>query len=133
MVYPYQVSIVSMLISVFITTSISSSAYNVFQIATGEEELTAKQVGFTVLLAFSGPAAGKLIKLLAKKHRDKILKIPGRVRSRVNLAKCMTRKKSGRCSEGWEHVVDEHFSGKPAKSQFSVAQAELEKILQSQK
>jgi RHS repeat-associated protein len=119
--------------AILITTSVVSTTYNIFQIASGEKELTAKEVGFTVLLALAGPAVGKLIKFVAKKQRDKILKIPGRVRSRVNLANCVTRKESGRCSEGWEHVIDAHINGPASKSQFSVSETELRVLLQSSK
>lgn len=47
------------------------------------------------------------------------------------MANCVTRKKSGRCSEGWEHIVDEHFSGKKGKSQFTIGEEELKILLQS--
>jgi RHS repeat-associated protein len=52
--------------------------------------------------------------------------VPGRVQSRINL-------QGGDSKQGWEHVVKEHFTGKPGKSQFGVTEEELRDILQSKK
>jgi filamentous hemagglutinin len=49
------------------------------------------------------------------------LSLPGRAQSRINLS-----------NEGWDHVVNRHFSGKPNASQFTVAQDELRGILQGE-
>jgi hypothetical protein len=54
------------------------------------------------------------------------LSIPGRVQSRINL-----RTGSQAEGAGWNHVVNEHFSNKPTKSQFTIDQSELRSILQS--
>jgi len=53
--------------AILTTTSVVATTYNIFQFASGEKELTAKEVGLTVLIAAAGPAAGKLVKLLAPK------------------------------------------------------------------
>jgi RHS repeat-associated protein len=52
--------------------------------------------------------------------------VPGRVQSRINL-----RNGSQAEGAGWNHLVHEHYSGKPGKSQFTVPQAELKEMLQS--
>jgi filamentous hemagglutinin len=46
--------------------------------------------------------------------------VPGRVLSRINLAK-----------DGMEHIVARHLSGKANASQFSIAEAEVRGLLQS--
>ncbi len=50
------------------------------------------------------------------------LRIPGRVTSRINVP-----------TKQWEHVIKEHFSKKPNKSQFTITEAELRDILSSEK
>ncbi|WP_216639286.1 hypothetical protein, partial [Achromobacter ruhlandii] len=52
-------------------------------------------------------------------------KVPGVVRSRINLWKGDSNQ------NGWNHVVREHFSGKLGKSQFTISQSELRAVLQS--
>jgi hypothetical protein len=46
--------------------------------------------------------------------------VPGRVQSRINLA-----------NEGMEHVIRRHLSGNKNASQFSLAEADLRKVLGS--
>lgn len=46
--------------------------------------------------------------------------VPGRVKSRINLS-----------SEGMEHVIARHLSGKPNASQFSLSETELRSVLSS--
>jgi YD repeat-containing protein len=53
--------------------------------------------------------------------------IPSRVQSRINLRNGDPGEKAG-----WNHVVEEHFSGKPNKSQFTISQNELRYFLQSE-
>ncbi|EON91942.1 Rhs family protein [Marinobacter lipolyticus SM19] len=55
---------------VLATANFASSAYSIFQIATGEEELTATQVGSRILFNMLGGAAGKVIGLFGKKFAD---------------------------------------------------------------
>ena len=50
-----------------ITASVAASGYNVFQIATGQKELTAREVGITALMLLSGPIAGKVVKTVGGK------------------------------------------------------------------
>lgn len=50
--------------------------------------------------------------------------MPGRVQSRINL-------KTGDKQKGWEHVVNRHFNPDVNASQFTVGQAELRTLLQS--
>jgi hypothetical protein len=52
--------------------------------------------------------------------------VPGRVQSRINL-----RTGSQAEGAGWDHVLTEHFSGKPGKSQFTMSQSDLRATLQS--
>lgn len=47
--------------------------------------------------------------------------VPGRVQSRINLE-----------ADGWQHVLDRHFDTTVNASQFTVSEAELRSILQSQ-
>ena len=62
---------------------------------------------------------------------QKISKIPGRVRSRVNLKGC-GRRVNGVCKNGWEHVLEKHISGNQAGgSIFATSPEELRYILQS--
>ena len=110
-----------------------NNAFNVFsQLGVDDEDIetarTVFQAGSAILLAYGGVQS---VRFLAGKNAEKVLKIPGTVRSRVNLINCKTRKGSGRCSEGWEHVIDEHFSGKKGKSQFTISEETLRYLLQS--
>lgn len=64
--------------------------------------------------------------------------IPGRVRSRINLANGRTRytplRNSGYPMQaGWRHVVDGHFNRQPAnnRSVFTISENELRSVLQS--
>ncbi len=61
-----------------------------------------------------------------RKNASSIVKVPGRVQSRINL-------KTGSVSEGagWLHVLNEHFSPAKNKSQFTISQSELRTLLQS--
>lgn len=52
--------------------------------------------------------------------------MPGRVQTRVNL-----RNGSQAEGAGWNHLTNEHYSSVKNKSQFTVPQEELRKILQS--
>jgi len=62
-----------------------------------------------------------------------VTKVPGRVRSRINLAKCVKRKpKSGKCEAGMEHIRDGHYSGPSNESQFLISEQALGYLLQSQ-
>ncbi|MFH6599474.1 DUF637 domain-containing protein [Ectopseudomonas khazarica] len=54
------------------------------------------------------------------------LQVPGRVQTRVNL-----RNGSQAEGAGWNHLTNEHYSSVKNKSQFTVPQEELRKILQS--
>jgi len=94
------------------------------------EQLTdsAFAIGAGIIATYGGI---KAIKFLSQKHSKEFTKIPGRVLSRINLANCVSRAPMGRCKEGWEHVVFEHYSGKASKSQFLVSQEGLRIILQS--
>jgi len=67
-------SIGQVMTTVNVVANLASSAvagYRIGQFATGERELTAKEVGFTVLIAAGGPAASKLINLIAKTKKAK--------------------------------------------------------------
>ena len=75
---------------------------------------------------------------LRKLSRTAPRNIPGRVQSRINIAKGQTRftplRKSGEpVSAGWEHVVQGHFNRPVTRSRsvFSITQDELKTILQS--
>jgi RHS repeat-associated protein len=56
------------------TISIGSTAVTVYEFGTGEREVSAQEVGMAALVLFSGPAAGKLIKILTRKKVDDFLK-----------------------------------------------------------
>ena len=65
-------------------------------------------------------------------------KVPGRVQSRINIAKGQTRytpldKNGNVIDAGWNHVVKRHFNGELSQgtSKFTITQDELKKILQS--
>ncbi|WP_127102156.1 MULTISPECIES: hypothetical protein [unclassified Asaia] len=62
--------------------------------------------------------------------------IPGRVRSRINLANKDTRftpvnGKGKTVDAGWEHVVERHFNQGNTQSQFTITQSETRDLLQS--
>jgi filamentous hemagglutinin len=64
------------------------------------------------------------------------LNIPGRVQSRVNLANGSTRytplnDAGNPVASGWDHVVSRHFGGTNTQSQFTLSEAEVRGILQS--
>lgn len=70
------VSAASNINAILTTASVASSAFNFYSAATDEDGLTAKEVGFSILIAAAGPAGGKLIKLLAKgKKAQKTLSV----------------------------------------------------------
>ncbi|TBR43814.1 filamentous hemagglutinin N-terminal domain-containing protein [Marinomonas agarivorans] len=52
--------------------------------------------------------------------------IPGRVQSRINL-------QTGTNKFGMKHILKEHLSGKPNKSQFHLSETDLKDLLQSKK
>ena len=60
-------SIAQTMSAVNVMASLASAAttgYRIGQFATGEREVSAKEIGFTVLIAAAGPAGGKLAKML---------------------------------------------------------------------
>ncbi len=92
-------------------------------------ELSPKEIGISILMMYAG---NRIAHFVPPKLREKIAKIPGRVRSRINLARCVERSVSGKCKNGWEHVLNEHLnSNKTGKSQFTISEIELEYLLQS--
>jgi len=71
---------------VLTTASFASSAFNFYISATDEDGLTAREVGFSILLAAAGPAGGKLIRLLgnskaAKKLCDNVCNLLGKAKT----------------------------------------------------
>lgn len=63
-------SIGSVMSAVNVTATLATraqTAYTLFQVATGEQELSAKQIGFEIL---AGMGAGKLIKMFSKRFRN---------------------------------------------------------------
>ena len=72
------------------------------------------------------------------KSGNGIGKVPGRVQSKINIAKGQTRytpldKDGNVIDAGWKHVVKRHFNGELSQgtSKFTITQDELKKILQS--
>ncbi|PHQ13473.1 hypothetical protein CLH61_18200 [Marinobacter profundi] len=131
-------SLGSVMSGINVMGNLAMRAYNAYSffdsmnsVLNGETEVSASAIGMAIIFNASG---GKLLNLLPKKTRERILKVPGRVRTRINLANCVTRnERSNVCEEGWEHVVRKHFSGQSNKSQFSVGEEELRYLLQSQR
>ncbi|MES9814032.1 MAG: RHS repeat-associated core domain-containing protein [Candidatus Thiodiazotropha sp.] len=67
-------SIGQVMTAVNVVANLTTSAitgYRIGQFVTGERELTAKEIGFTVLIAAGGSAASKLINLIAKTKKAK--------------------------------------------------------------
>jgi hypothetical protein len=59
-------------------STIATTTYDVFQIATGEEELTAKKIGSAILFNMIGAKAGKVLGLFNKRFVDKFRAACGR-------------------------------------------------------
>ncbi|MCU7859700.1 MAG: hypothetical protein KZQ86_07680, partial [Candidatus Thiodiazotropha sp. (ex Lucinoma kastoroae)] len=59
-------------------STIATTTYDVFQIATGEEELTAKKLGSAILFNMMGAKAGKVLGLFNKRFADKFRAACGR-------------------------------------------------------
>ncbi len=133
--------------------STAQTTYSVFQIATGEEDApTAKEIGSAILFNMLGGSAGKVLGMFSKKIAKQAKKsgcnsgankntvcnskgeaVPGRVQSRINVARCTKNNpKSGICEAGMDHIRLEHFSGKSNKSQFMISEESLGYLLQSQ-
>ncbi len=51
-----------------------STGYSVFQIGTGDKELTAREIGTEIILGMLGGGAGKILGLLSKKSKDTLKK-----------------------------------------------------------
>lgn len=67
-------SIGQVMTTVNVAANLTTSAvtgYRIGQFATGERELTVTEIGFTALIAAGGPAASKLINLIAKTKKAK--------------------------------------------------------------
>ncbi|MFQ1702573.1 filamentous hemagglutinin N-terminal domain-containing protein [Loktanella agnita] len=67
---------------------------------------------------------------------NSVLDVPGRVQSRINLANgpmrfTPTRNSGNPANAGWDHVVNDHFGGDNAQSQFTLSQSQIRGILQS--
>ena len=129
------------------------AAHSVFKVATGEEEMpSARQMGSAIVFNMLGSGAGKVIGIFGKKFATAAKKsgcnkstkkdvvcnsngeaVPGRVQSRINIARCTKRNDvSSICEAGMDHIELEHFSGKSNKSQFGISKESLGYLLQSQ-
>jgi len=68
-------SIGSVMTAVNVTATLvgtAQSAYSVFKVATGQEELDARALGTEILLTMLGGSAGKVIKMLPKGTQDSL-------------------------------------------------------------
>jgi len=72
----------------------------------------------------------------AKIAKEASAGVPGRVKSRINIANGTTRftpiTENGKVANaGWDHVVPRHFGDRNNQSQFSLPQEEIKTLLQS--
>ncbi len=128
----------------------ATTAYNVFNIGqslidgTFDPAEAAKEVAISYLVAFSGARLLKVIsgpftraaakvcgggagRAAANECVELVSKVPGRVRSRINIP-------VGDLKRGWRHVLHEHFNpAKKGKSQFSIDPDNLDLILREKK
>lgn len=87
----------------------------------------AKAVVESVLIAVAKHQSAKAVRAKGISSTADALHVPGRVQSRINL-----RNGSHNEGAGWNHLTHEHYSSVKNKSQFTISQKELRKILQSE-
>jgi hypothetical protein len=71
-------SVMSAVNSISTLTTVAQTTYNVFQIATGEEEVTAKKLGSAILFNMIGAKAGKVLGLFNKAFAKEFKAVCGR-------------------------------------------------------